>query len=88
MRDFWTSISIKITTSPLGRYISMSLIKKDMAITWEKLFKVVFLILWHPSPFSLHKRVIKNKLLLAASSYSFLLSKTYRHIPVMLAFWV
>lgn len=89
MSDFWTSVSIKITTSPLERYISMSLIKKDMVITWEKLFKVIFLIVWDISPFSLHKRVISyNKLLLATSPYSFLLPKRYRHIHVMLGFWV
>lgn len=56
MRDFWTSISIKITISPLERYISMSLIKKDTVIIWEKLFKVIFLILWATSPLSFHKK--------------------------------
>lgn len=77
MRDFWTSISIRTTISPLERYISMSLIKKDMVIIWEKLFKVIFFFtLWDNSPFSLHKR--RDQLEQAASCCTALLLSPFQ----------
>lgn len=55
----------------------MSLIKKDMVIIWEKLFKVIFFFtLWDNSPFSLHKR--RDQLEQAASCCTALLLSPFQ----------